>query len=475
MKHRYLLLVLAAAHFACSTTVVAQQFGVDMPSESGDSKFPVSETTINSWVFGDQPDLANVYRHGWGIWAGLQTKTGNSTYFGLDNARVYQTWMSPGGIIDLMEGEKSAPLLLRTPNQFSKGVNTASLFDKSNATKTGIPIDYSIAEVVAYSPTSAKHAFTNKLLYTNVLDTYIKEGYTVIPRFPNTTVNIKPVYKLVTPDETFERDGKTLFAMPAWPGTPDVSNWTAQQKTVGYGPRQWGQCSYIDVNQKGPSRANGIDKSCSSPNANNTYGLGDFIYIKITKEDQVYFKALVGEPGGTLVPGDLLVLVGMHVTSRETERWTWQTFWWSANPDKPLAPSKVDIAKQRPSDLPWDAAHYAMASAYSMLIPAQPLIGGKNVGSLLPAYNPHLEAGFGSGVFGISHAVRTPSGKVTTDLGVESNCMTCHGLAGYLTDNPNYASNFYVPRNDAALSDGIDVDFAWSIAVEAVAEPKSKP
>ena len=132
-----------------------------------------------------------------------------------------------------------------------------------------------------------------------------------------------------------------------------------------------------------------------------------------------------------LKDGDILILVGMHVTSRETTRWTWQTYWWAANPDAPNLPSSPEIAKMRPDTLSSEASHYAMAHAYSMLNPAQGLVGGRNIGSLVTAYNPHLEAGFGSGVFGETQAVLTPTGEVTTNLGVQSNCMSCHGMAGY--------------------------------------------
>ncbi len=160
----------------------------------------------------------------------------------------------------------------------------------------------------------------------------------------------------------------------------------------------------------------------------------------------------------------------MNVTNRETERWTWQTFWWSANPQSPNSPSSAAIAKALPKKLTAPASHYAMAVAYSMLSPAQPLNGGYNVGSLVPAYNPHLEAGFGTGTFGKTVQVNTPTGPVTTDLGVQSNCMSCHGLAGYATSKSTYVSNFYVPQS--ILNDGLNLDFAWSISSTATSKEK---
>ena len=45
-------------------------------------------------------------------------------------------------------------------------------------------------------------------------------------------------------------------------------------------------------------------------------------------------------------------------------------------------------------------------------------------------------------------------------------------MAGYLTENPTYVSNFYLPLDSPNFDGGMKADFAWSIVVEAV--PKSK-
>lgn len=469
--------------FRCFTTsillvatvnVSAYDFGVDMPQEPAPGvEFPTSETTINEWVFGSNPDYDKIYQHGWGIWGGL-TKVTGITAFGIEKARIYQTWLSPKAILDLMNGDTSAPVLgLRTPRQHLRGGIGPDLLTETPTSDSGMKIDYSVAEMVAYSPTSAKHAYSNKLLWTDTLNAYVEKGYTEIPPFPNTAVNIKPVYKLISRSEL--NNGK-LYGMPAWPGTPDTSNWTAAQKAAGFPNTLWNQCVYIDVDNKHDTQASGVDTTCNSPSADNTYGLGDFIHIKITSDDQAYFRSLTGGKVGKqkIEVGDILILVGMHTTSRETERWTWQTFWWAANPSVPRAPSSTAIASQKPKTLDSAASHYAMAAAYSMLSPAQPLVGGHNIGSLLPAYNPHLEAGFGTGTFGETAAVQTPGGSVTTDLGVQSNCMSCHGMAGYATKNSTYVSNFYVPRDASNFAGGMTIDFAWSVADEAQPKPKYK-
>ena len=507
MTKKHLMAALVSAVLPISAA--AQDFGVDMPKNPAPGvSFPAPETEINKWVFAVPQNSAKIIEHAWGIWAGLTAETGK-TAFGIDNALTYQTWLSPAGIIALMNGDDSSPLTgLKHPGQFGhSGMSATTLVDETPVTADGMKVDIAIAEVVAYSPPAAAHLYNNKLLWTDTLYTLLQDGYDQVPTFPYQAVNIKPVYKLITKDE-LNKGG--IYAMPAWPGTSNVSNWTEAEQARGFpnavaGGKKgtidvlWGQCTYIDVNNSGRSDANAADPTCNNPTAENTFGLGDFIHIKITgsddncqregagdKGDLCYYEDLTGDDisaqvtvGGksvtveqhALKDGDILILVGMHVTSRETTRWTWQTYWWAANPDAPNLPSSPEIAKMRPNTLSYEASHYAMAHAYSMLNPAQGLVGGRNIGSLVTAYNPHLEAGFGSGVFGETQAVLTPTGEVTTNLGVQSNCMSCHGMAGYGTANSTYVSNFYVPRNAPNFKGGMTVDFAWSIPVEA--QPKN--
>ena len=461
-----------------ATPAPAQNLGVDMPADpTPDVSFPTSETEINSWIFTPDYDNAAIYQHGWGVWAGLTAPSGTSA-LGIDNALIYQTWLSPLGIYELTIGNDTAPILgLRQPLQHDKGGKGADLTADAVANDAGLKVDYSVAEVVAYSPPSARHALTNKLLLTQTLEAYLEQGYDDIPSFPPATVNIKPVYKLISESDLNDVGGRSLYAMPAWPGTPDTSGWTTAELAAGYPNTLWGQCTYIDMALTGPSAASGVDPTCDSPDDSSIYSVDDFIHIPVTQDDIAYFAADFKQAGDSdavtkIAVGDTLILVGMHVGTRETERWTWQTFWWAADPDAPNTPSSAAHAAARPASLSTQANHYAMATAYSMLIPAQPLNNGNNVGQLLPAYNPHLESTFGTGTFaGGTGPVVTPQGVVTTNLGVQSNCMTCHGLAGVGNPNAAYASNRYVARNDPGFDGGLKVDFSFSISSEAQPAP----
>ena len=92
-------------------------------------------------------------------------------------------------------------------------------------------------------------------------------------------------------------------------------------------------------------------------------------------EDAHYFNKEFSENQGnpmTAKPGDIVILVGMHVTSRENTRWTWQTFWWAPDPLNPPAPSSKAVAAHKPKALTGAPAHYAMAITYYMVNPKEP-------------------------------------------------------------------------------------------------------
>jgi hypothetical protein len=55
------------------------------------------------------------------------------------------------------------------------------------------------------------------------------------------------------------------------------------------------------------------------------------------------------------------------VATKEISNWTWQTFFWTTNPDLPDFPSSAWQAALQPSSLNGAAAHYAVSTAYAMV------------------------------------------------------------------------------------------------------------
>jgi hypothetical protein len=405
-------------------------------------KFPEDSVIVNGWA--KKNDLTKIYQHGWGIWAGLTSPTSQSV--GGSSLLVYETWLTPAEIIN---GIKKEPL---------KRSNRANLFRPNQfahaALKTGENADNSVSESVSYSPAAAKFALDNKIFMATTLAGYQNQGLTQIPDFPSDAITIKPVFKLI---EKSKLDANGLYAMTSWHGPTD--------SLIGYPERKWQSCIYVDTNNKG--KGNGSqDMKCTGPTPETTYNLSDFINYTLNDEDVYYYNK---EFGINAQVGDIAILVAMHVTSREVERWTWQTFWWAPDPINPPAPSSKAIAAARPlSFLKGAASHYAMAVAYTMVYPDQPYTGGKSVGNPVIGFNPYLEAGFNQGVFtGSNSYVVNKGDTILTDVGVRTNCMSCHVYAAYDPSNPNngtpYSGDAYVSLNDPIFTGKLKLDFAWSI------------
>ncbi|ASP22190.1 hypothetical protein ANTHELSMS3_03565 [Antarctobacter heliothermus] len=459
----------------------AQDFGVDMPAEPAPGiVFPTAEEEINSWIYAQPQNSAAIHGHAWGIWAGLTNPVDGEGAF----ARVtYQTWLTKANVIAVFTGKEpqSHFQLGESSQMFRHGLVDGFLADAASEKKdgtepkanaAGIIVNADVLENVAYSPPSASYLLETGTGKPEVLDRLLADGDKV--QFPDNAVNVKPVYKLITEErltDWTDADGRTrkLYAFTAWPGVPDLTNWTPDMKEGGYPETLWQQCVYVDMDLKGPTTSTGVDVNCKSPGAGNIYSIDDFIAVDLKAQNAAFVNKTTGETEE--IGGDgpaIALLVAMHVTSRETTQWTWQTFWWEADAAHPNTPSSAAIAAARPSPLTSQAAHYAMAPAYSMLVPAQPLVGGKNVGELVTAFNPYLEAGFGTPIISIMETVQTPDGKgawttTTTDMGIQTNCMTCHGLAAWGGRGSNYAANFYVPRDYWVFDTALDVDFAWSV------------
>ena len=417
-----------------------------------DFKFPEDSLVLNKWIYDD--DLAKIHSHAWGIWAGLTSPTKQK--LGGKDLLVYETWHTPEEMIDIINDrpvKRSNRANLKRPRQFSH-------FHQS--------LNSSIHESVSYSPAAAKHAITNKLFMATTLYEYAQKGMTDIPDFPNDAITVKPVFKVIKASKS----GQDKFAITTWHGTID--------SVAGFPEKNWHSAVYIDITNK----SNGDGSQLSFPNSSkapaptpaSTYNLNDFINYTLNKEDAHFFNKEFEENASNPLnakAGDIVVLVGMHVTTKENKRWTWQTFWWAPNADTPPLPSSKAIASLRPDALYGAASHYAMAVAYYMVNPQEPYTGTNITGKPNYAWNPYLESGFGQDIFADNISfVKTATGeKIPTDAGVRTNCMSCHAFAtvspslldSTINFKTHYVGNSYVSLDDPLFKDQLKVDFLWSI------------
>ena len=420
-------------------------------------RFPEPAVTIDNWVAADPRNTASIYLHGWGIWAGLNADSGEM--FEEQELTVFETWFTPQNILCITGLKASAcPDGQRDPNPVGKLNQFSAVEDR------GVP---TIEGFVKYDPTAADHIIEQRLFDKTVLEDLLNDGESKIPDFPNTAIALKPVFApLQCPNSgctssnspIMKIDGPNAL-LAVYPGSQESC--TAPGKCFptdpnpnGFGPSDWPHCVWIDTtNLSDPSGSAPVD--CSSSSAESAYNVSDFVHFQDTATE-VYS-----------------VLVGMHVTSRETQRWVWQSFFWTPTPGKPPLPSSEAIANAQPSQLTSPASHYAMAIGYSMVSPAQPVTGGQHQGESIYSFNPYLEAGFSTLPLAVTGTYTYEGVDVPNRVGVQSNCMSCHAAATLNNSTGTvYGGDQYIDLEDAALfGDDLSLDFLWSIQANAVTPP----
>jgi hypothetical protein len=420
-------------------------------------RLPEPEDTIIEWTKSSQ--LKKINLHGWGIWTALNMPSGEKLN-GAD-LRVFETWLTPKNLVtarlarlaDVNKVERTLPTP-SVPRQFHHGKLRAAPAAHDESVNQPLV-------TVQYDPTTAGHVTKNRLLEAANLSKLLAAGNTDVPAFPTASVAVKPTY--VTASQSNLVDGR-YFRLEAWPGPP--------KQPQSFGPGEWKQWVWVDVQDTGLGTGTGkVDTvgTAASRTPETTYGLGRFIYRQMTtieaEADNAVRTAILGSRTGVAVAGNYRILVAMHVTSREITRWTWQTFWWTPDPDNPPAPSSKAIALDRPDALKQAPRYYAMSIGYDMLDPATPMAGGGDNGVPVFVYNPWLEAGFGSDVFSDSKAWTFNDKTYDNKFGVQTNCMSCHELANF-GDKPNapgYTTDRYVDLKGPQFKGFLKVDFLWSI------------
>lgn len=442
---------------------------VELPVIVPGFNFPEDSNTIYGWMnnpsFKYNYDSASVFKHAWGIWAGLTAKT--DQVYGGDSLLAYQTWLGITEVqTQIVNGSKACDgsaktmrAMLSRPHQFGHHLSPIERAQLLQVQEDSVTKHAQFMVTVSYDPNAACYAIKNQILKQSVLNTYAKAGgIGAIPPFPNKAITIKPSYYIVE-----SSDG--IVRLPVWPGPPPTLE--------AFGPDRWNNYVYVDMNNKQqPDKPLvPVGKNTTSPDsiANATVNLNDFIHFSIDEQMANHINKSDSTEGvqghHRAKAGQVAILVCMHVATKEISNWTWQTFYWAPNPATPLQPSTNLAASLRPSQLQGAASHYAMETAYAMVLPNQPITGGTNSGvQPLLTYNPYLEAGFHGTAPQPRADFQLPSVLLPgPQFGIQTNCMSCHAMATQ-SNAPGYTTDMYISMNDTALfNNQVQLDFAWSI------------
>jgi hypothetical protein len=455
------------AHGSASRYVGAQPVGT----------YPATPATIRGWI--ESGDTRAIRAHGWDIWAAITATAHDST-------PVWQTWYSGHELFEDTMGVGGATrahahlLPIEHPRQFAH----ATLLGTGHG-RGGIPRD--LAERVfafnRFTEGTARYIAANGLnLRARLADTLVKMELAGRPLAQREVLVsqdsvdaasfvIKPVFLFIAKD--------SVSAIPYWDG---YDRQHTSGDTLHPPPRFWRQA--VAVDPTGRLRAG--DSVFMAFNQEpkrwlRVVPLGAFYHRVVSQAEADSLTTFGSENGDDLgfasdtsdaavraaaQPGNVALLMAMHVTGKEIVNWTWQSFWWSPLTNDPR------YGADRPASIPAPWNNYLMTVAYAMQQPD---------GSPLVAFNPYLE----TSLFGPGPGANEPNMAPWT--GVGTNCMSCHRRAAvaYRTLPPHNGlqpgftdygpagmvdagdTTVFMLRAPGWLGATLKTDFLWSVAIRA--------
>jgi hypothetical protein len=304
-----------------------------------------------------------------------------------------------------------------------------------------LPGSQTVSVTVQYNNPIFLQVRKNQYYLTSVLES-INNGWGATPialqsiePFPANAVMTKPSYLFAFANQPTQLQYWTGPANSNAPSVPAFGSWTEWMWVLPPG---------MNISQFKQTHNDGHP----------VVSVDDFFHFPLTAED-FQPNSILSASG--FQPGDFALLVAMHLASREIDNWTWQTFWWS------LTPTTIPQVITRRILPPFN--HYQVAVGYSFT--------NDNTESALPTlcYDPYLETAFDNSVF-------VKPGQ----LGIESNCMSCHRSAAWPsiapvsapmgTVNPGYIANGLIDPGDPYLFEGqTKTDFVWGVQCNVAPPP----
>lgn len=362
-------------------------------------------------------DTRAIREHAWAIWAGLTARTRER--FNGQRLPVFETWFSGSELYD----PRPYACAAADARPYARNFEKPHQLEHHGG---GLPNEQ-ITGFNRFNRETTEHVCANQYNLASTLDTLNASftpatpiGDREIVKFPRGAIALKPVFTPIA--------GSGITILPYWNGP------TASTNLVNPTPGTWTQCVAVvppgtaKPDSPTPCSCNGIPTTCE------VVGLERMYAIQLTAAELADMSENSSLAGAPLQPGDYAALMAMHVTSKEIDRWTWQTFWWSPNPDQ--SPD----GDFRPASVKREFRNYNMCTAWSMNGPPESETGTPDV-----CFNPWLE----TGLHGID--------------GVQSNCMTCHRLAAWPGFATGYKANGFVSPDDPIFADAVKLDFLWSV------------
>ena len=250
--------------------------------------------------------------------------------------------------------------------------------------------------------------------------------------------------KLPSSQDSIQFERSSIVVKPVWRVIPRAEGaiclgvWDSEKEVRGEGgvpEKNWKR--QVVVKHPSPLGEVKFPVDCGSPSTTQTVPASLFYSAVLTNSDELP-KNLAGQPG------DMLILLGLHIITKEMPDWIWSTYWWHPEPAKS---SFGADGRAKGLKAPW--RNYRMDVTISEEMRSDPFVQGFRV-----IFNPYLEAAL-------------PPLQPGSPGGTSSNCISCHSRAVW--------PRITLPLEPAKVTRGLQppqffakrlkLDFLWSLVL----------
>lgn len=399
-----------ATKAAALVTGAALSLGMAMPLASPRSAAPAKPTPASLEQIRDADDVAGMRRHAWDLLAMV-------TAPGAGGQPQWRTWHERSEVL-----ERSSS----SPGGF-EGTSPSAVPSETGRQRRGgaAPLHLATALSVHFNPAAEQHVRANGYgsaeTYAKLKSTFDSQGAVAAERkladFPGDAVTVKAMWRIVPASSS---PGET-WVLP-------VFDPTERDASASYPTNKWDRSVVLDMSGKDVPEGTTADVNIPrQPRKARVVSINRFYHITLGAEQARAVNAS---------PGDVAVLVGLHVATREIPTWVWATYWWHDRPDE------GEFAAGRPGEIAGSVwGNYLMNVEFG---------DGRNGASKAPrrpVFNPYLEA--------------------QLKRGITSNCFSCHQQASLTSELYQAPSSpvrtFPLSDSDPTFKDRIRTGFVWSL------------